>query len=396
MSGVALLATGRLVRPLAAAVLALAMLGASAAEPVPVQIRLAHVAADTWRIDYQFDQPVTALSFRPVGDYRKLSWKVLTPGATLSSEAEQDLISADGQPLQQLSVEAITFDQVIPKQYVAMDRFSDGGRAVYLGFFQGELRQDGQRREMASQFTLEGLGREVVVVPSSAADTTRGGTPYAYFGPRAPVPAGDASVILDPKLPGWAVETLLETTAKISTYYGSAYQQKLRQPLLLLVAVDDSDASGLSIKGGATGAQIAYRFGGAALQGDHPKKRQLVAQVVAHEMAHLWQNNVRRGGTGRETPWVHEGGAEAMALDGLLRSGVWSAQQGGAYVDAILKECDKLEHSVQSYRGAYACGFERYHQLHTDIVPLWRAMMTAADTRGDIYSEAMIESLTHP
>jgi hypothetical protein len=368
--------------------------GVCAESPLPVQVRVTHTAPDTWRVEYQFSQPVTALSFRPVGDYRKTSWKVLTPGVTLTTGAEEDALAAtDGKPLRQISLEIATFDALVEKQYVAMDRFSDGGRAVYLGFLQGDVRQGAVQRDVAANFTLEGLGNEYVLTPASPADPSRGATPYAYFGPQAPVAAGDANIILDPKLPAWAVEAMLDATAKISSYYTSAYRQKLKQPLLLLVAAGDTEAPGLSIKGGAIGGQIAYRFGGAGLQTDHPKKRQLIARLVAHEMAHLWQNNVSRGGLSEQSPpWVHEGGADAMALDGLLRSGVWSAEQGQAYVEATLKECEQLEHSLATYRGIYACGFERYHKLNVGIVPLWRAMIAAAEDRGEFYSEAMISS----
>ncbi len=57
-----------------------------------------------------------------------------------------------------------------------------------------------------------------------------------------------------------------------------------------------------------------------------------------------------------------------------------------------MKECEQLEHSLATYRGIYACGFERYHKLNVGIVPLWRAMIAAAEDRGEFYSEAMISS----
>ncbi|MCP2008834.1 basic secretory family protein [Duganella violaceipulchra] len=372
------------------------MVAVRAETPLPVQERLTHVAPDTWRADYRFSQPVTSLQFVPVADFRKSAWKVLTPGVTLTTGGEHDtLAAASGKPLRQLSMEISTFDRLLEKQYVAMDRFSDGGRLIYLGFLQGEARQGKLVRDIAANFTLAGLGKETVLVPATPAAPSNSATPYAYFGPQSPVTAGDAQVLLDPGLSAWARETLLDTTAKMSTYYRAAYRQPLRQPLLLLAAVSDTASPGLSIKGGVVGAQIVYRFGGTALlTAESPKKREMVAKVVAHEMAHLWQNNARRGGTSElSPPWVHEGGAEAMALDGLLRTGIWSEEQGQAFTAATLDECAKLEHSFDSYRGIYACGFERYHQLKVDIVPLWRDMIGAADSKGEIYSEAMINSL---
>lgn len=383
-------------RLFAAVMLTLPAAAAWCVEPLPVQVRLTHVAPDTWRADYQFSQPVTAMRFEPVDDFRKSAWKVLTPGVTLTTGGTKDaLAAADGKPLRQLSVQISAFDRLIDKQYVATDRFSDGGRLIYLGFLQGEVQQGEAVRDIAANFTLAGLGKETVLMPATPASPSSSAPPYAYFGPQSPVTAGEAQVLLDPALSAWAKETLLDTTAKMSTYYSAAYRQKLRLPMLLLVAVSGTDAPGLSIKGGVVGAQMAYRFGGTALlTAASPKKREMVARIVAHEMAHLWQNNVRRGGISDQSPpWVHEGGAEAMALDGLLRTGIWSAEQGKAYTDATLDECDKLGHSFDSYRGIYACGFERYTKLGVGIVPLWRGMIAAADKQGEVYSEALINSL---
>ena len=383
-------------RLFAVVVLASPMAAGWCAQPLPVQVRLTHVAPDTWRADYQFSQPVTSMRFEPVGELRKSAWKVLTPGVTLSADAEHDtLAAASGKPLRQVSVEISVFDQPLGKQYQATDRFSDGGRLIYLGFLQGEVMQNKAVRDIAAKFTLKGLGNETVLMPATPAAPAENATPYAYFGPQTPMVAGEAQVLLDPKLSAWAKDALLDTTAKMSTYYAAAYRQKLRQPMLLLVAASDTSAPGLSIKGGVVGAQIVYRLGGMALlTAESPKKREMVTQVVAHEMAHLWQNNVRRGGISEQSPpWVHEGGAEAMALDGLLRSGLWSAEQGQAYTDATLGECEKLQHSFDSYRGIYTCGFERYSQLKVDIVPLWRDMIAAADSKGEVYSEAMINAL---
>ena len=371
-------------------------MSAHADEPLPVQVRLIHVAPDTWRADYQFPQPVASMRFKSVGELRKSAWKVLTPGVTLTAGDTYDALAvADGKPLRQVSVEISAFEQDLGKQYLATDKLSDGGRLIYLGFLQGEAQQGKLVRDMAATFTLEGLGNETVLVPAKPVTAAKDTTPYAYFGPQPPVAAGEAQVLLDPKLSVWAKETLLDTTARMSAYYSTAYQQTLRQPLLLVAAVSDTSMPGLSIKGGVVGGQIVYRLGGAALlTADNPKKRAILAELVAHEMAHLWQNNVRQGGISEQSPpWIHEGGAEAMALDGLLRSGIWSAEQGKAFADATLAECAKLEHSFDTYRGIYACGFERFSKLKVDIVPLWRDMIAAADSKGEAYSEAMINSL---
>jgi hypothetical protein len=362
---------------------------------LPVAVRVTHVEQDTWRIDYTFPQAINALKMDTVADYRTKAWKVLTPGLRLVTDgaAQQDMLTAGGKPFKSLSVQVTTFATVLPKNYMAVDRFSDGGRMFYLGFLQGDAEQRGTVRAIKPRFTLVGLGAETTIAPPSPVGQVLSDSAYAYFGPARPVKAGGAQVIIDPRTPAWVTDTILDATAKMSTHYATTYQRTLRQPLVLLVALADTETPGLSIKGGAMGAQIAYRLSGNALLTDDPKIREYIAKLVAHEMAHVWQQNVARGGIGADTPWVHEGGAEAMALEGVVSTGLWKAADGEAFTAKTLKTCDQLGHTVDTYDGIYACGFERYHQLRVGTVPLWRALMAHTERTGEPYSEAMIASV---
>lgn len=112
-------------------------------------------------------------------------------------------------------------------------------------------------------------------------------------------------------------------------------------------------------------------------------------------MAHMWQQNVAPGGVGPETPWVHEGGAEAMALEGLVSTGLWSAATSEAYVEKTLKKCEQAGHTFDTYDGIYACGFERFHKHGVPTVPLWRALIARTEATGETYSPAMIESIAN-
>lgn len=362
---------------------------------VPVSVRLTHVEQDTWRVDYTFAQAVDALNMEAIGNYRTTAWTVLTPGARLTSDdaAHKDVLSVAGAPFTSLSIQVKTFDTILPAQYIAVDRFTDGGRIFFLGFLQGEVQQGKIARNIAPRFTLVGLGNEFTMAPPPPTGETMTNYAYAYFGPTRPVDAGSASVIIDPQTPAWVKETLLEATAKISTHLATAYQRTLRQPLVLLAAQAEMQSPGISIKGGAIGAQIAYRLGGQQLLTDHPKRREYIYQLVAHEMSHVWQQNVARGGVGSEAPWVHEGGAEAMALEALLSTGLWSAEMGDAFIAKKLKKCEELGHTFDTYDGVYACGFERFYRLGVPTVPLWRALMARAERTGAAYSVAMVESV---
>lgn len=368
------------------------MLRAQEGPALRVTVDVTHVSADTWRLEYHFSQPVTAVKFAAVGDYRRQAWKMLIPGMAMTSEPESDLISARGKPFKAASVEISTFNGFAPKQYAPFNRFTDGGTAIFLGHMQGDVYQGKRAFPMSTEFRLKGLPAENVVAPppSKAPGGERG---YAYFGPAQPAPAGATLVLIDPKAPAWARETLLDVGAAISAYYEKSYQRPLKDALFIMLSISGFDAPGLSMKGGAVLGQLSYRFEGVQVLGDHPKKREYLARVVAHEMAHIWQLNIARGGIGGSDPWIYEGGAEAMALDGLLQTGAATPESVAAYRATQSATCEKLGNTVTSYEGIYACGLVRFDKLGVGIVPLWRAMMQASEASGEVYSAKMLEAI---
>ena len=82
-----------------------------------------------------------------------------------------------------------------------------------------------------------------------------------------------------------------------------------------------------------------------------------------------------------------------MSLDGVLRTGLWTQEAVEAYNKRQSTTCDKLGNSVDSYDGIYACGLVRFNKLALATVPLWRAMMEASETNGDVYSASMIDTI---
>jgi hypothetical protein len=374
--------------------LATLMSTANAAAPAPLrtELTLTHVAADKWRADYVFSEPVTAIELgTQIGSYRKQAWRVLTPKVELVADGDNEGLRSAAR-LTRLSVEISAYDEFDLAQYAPINRFSDGGWDFYLGFLYGTLKQDGRERSMDIALHLKGLAGETVVAPAKPGTELAG---YAYFGPIKPVRRGNVDVIVDPQAPAWLRDVLYETTAKVSQFYEREFERELIDTPLISVALVGFDGApgSISIKGGTVGGGIAYRLQGRGLVDDHPKKRDHIARLVAHEMAHLWQVNLTRGGIGGDDAWVHEGGAEALMLAALRATGISTDESIEQYTQGLLKECEQLQGDVTVYRGLYACGFKRFNGYAMPPVALWRAMMTRSEGSGEFYSEAMIRGI---
>lgn len=359
--------------------------------PVSVRLSLTHIAADKWRADYVFAEPIDILRLGPpVGAYRKQAWRVLTPGVMLDEVAGQESLRSVGKPMSVLSVEVSLYDALIIDNYTAFDRFSDGGTALYLGFLVGEAMQAERERPLGLDLHVAGLPGETVIAPNISAS---GQTGYAYFGPRKPVVAGVGSLILDPRAPDWLAALLTETTANISTFYVRAFQRKLAYRPLVLVSIGDLNSPGLSVKGGVNEKQIVYRLEGKELLSGSPTVRKYIMKLIAHELAHLWQQNGARGDVGAQGPWIYEGGAEALALLALKQSGMFSPADADAFSNKLIEECRGLKGSVETYRGMYACGFKRFTDYNQDLFALWRAMIETSEAEGAVYSESIIDAV---
>ena len=359
-------------------------------KPLGASLHLTHLSADKWRADYKFAEPVENIHFDPVGLYRSKAWRLLTPGLKLVTGDKLEEITGGGKRFSSISVEVTLYLPYEQKNYTSFDRFSDGGTDMYVGFFAGNAQQGKHERPLQLRVQLTGLPNEHVV-PPDARDPAH--PDYAYFGPAKPAPFGVAKVILDPKMPAWLIPVIEETAAKVTSYFDLAWQRKLPSTPLLLISLDSVAEKGVSIKGGAFDDKIVYRFSGEALTREgNPIVRRYIVALVAHELAHIWQRNASRGGFGKEQ-WVHEGGTEAIAVEVLEKTGLFSKEEADAYSAKLIAECEQLKGDVDTYRGFYACGFKRFRDYHTDVFALWKSMMEMSESTGEVYSSRMIDTI---
>ena len=371
---------------------------AHAAEPTPVTgtLTLRHVSADAWRADYRFDEAIDALELGPpIVEFRRTAWTIRTPGAALEAKDGNESVHAEGKPFRSLGIDVQQYDAWAHDAYVPMDRHSDGGTAIYLGHFMGRVRQDGVERNLRLRIRLEGLRDETAFLPEEA---NRDQGVYAYFGPQAIESSGDVRALVDPATPAWIRETMSDTAAQVAAVYEKALARPAPNTLALIVGAKALDEPGYSIKGGALPGQVVYRLAGSDLREDSPLGRRRLQQLVAHELAHVWQGLVARGGIGETDPWVHEGGAEALSLLALQQSGLWTKEQVAAHADGLRNECREAEAKRAAdktlspgWRDNYTCGYARFAGYDVDAFTLWQRLMARTEASGEPYSERMVE-----
>ncbi len=357
---------------------------------VSAQLRLTHVSADKWRADYSFTEPVTGLDFWfQLGDYRKATWHVLTPGIRLEQQSGMDRLTADGKPIYKVSIDIDLYLAVLEDGGTLFNRFSDGGTNLSLRIFGGNARQGVQSHQLDLRVQLAGLANETVVTPPNTGARRWN---YAYFGPARPVALGFTTQIIDPKTPAWMVDVLQDTTTRINKYYAHAFGRRLNFSPLIMVSVSNPEWPTTGISGIAQRGQVLIRLEGRAALTDTPYARKRFMQTIAHEFAHLWQFDIRRSANGDNRNWIVEGGANAIAIAGLRASGLLTPRQADEYIASMLRECAKENGNVESLHGRYNCGFKRFYDLHTDIFKLWKDMMEVADWSGRPYTASLVNA----
>nr|WP_315486143.1 basic secretory protein-like protein [uncultured Undibacterium sp.] len=371
------------------------------AQTVRGKLTLTHVSASQWRADYEFDKAIDGLRFRKIGEYREQAWK---PGANLIVAAQNK--DKDGDEESYLSTSGSTtrfsffirpYGQFVEGEYAPINQFTDGGAAIYMGFFLPEASLNQQKTDISLEIQYQGLNNETVLAPAKRSKAEDAAQAYAYFGPQQVSNAGAMQIVLDPAMPNWMRDMLLSTSAIVSSYFERAYHRPLLTPLLMTVALTDLESNGLSIKGGASHGQINFRISGKKAIIESPALRDAFNQLIAHEIAHIWQNNLPHEAIGEEAAWIHEGGAEAMSLDALLSSGVWDKDKFNAMQTKRWNECVSLTKSgtdlATNYRAHYVCGMKRFDDTKLNIVTIWRALLNESERSGKVYSEQMVREI---
>lgn len=369
---------------------------------------LTRTGVQSWQASYDFDKAVDALDFhQPAGDYRQSSWRLPEEFDLSLENGHEVLRRTDDASFRKFSVDITTYDKLWGG-HVPFNTFSDGGVSVYTGLFTADAYRGNERLSISPYFEFRPRANEHVIVDGQISAKPFVWQPkndrvaaFVYFGPATPLVSQDVIAVVDPQTPAWFRTGLESFLPKSFDTFAQQFRDGLpRKATVLVSARFDDGNTGYSWKGGASKEQIQMRLRGLQLQQPNPEFASQQLKFLAHEAAHLWQ--ARAASTG-PTAWIHEGGADALALLVVHEHGVWTAADlARAHAEARRSCTRELSATPLSEAGEigsepayYNCGLViaaateaavATYAPDASLFDFWRELITQAESLDRTYT----------
>ena len=305
--------------------------GREGAEAPRQQVLVTRAAPDRFEAEMRFSEPKHVAFFaRSAGDYRTATWTPLDPGVHLERVGGFDMITFDP-PRREARFAFEPWGEPLPKDYVPVVAFSDGGAAVYTGQFElldapgrgavealgGDLSTyEGDQPHLSVTVRHDGsLVLDGDVLQDEASISGVGVGAYIYMGDIDPVVTSNYVGVLDPGMPEWLASRFDEDLAQMFDAFTERWGFALPERATLYFAFSGYEGEGWSYSGGVIGRLLMIRASGEAFRQATDGLVQRLVLFYAHEGAHLYQSASGVPLASNRDAWIHEGSADAMAFD---------------------------------------------------------------------------------
>lgn len=389
--------------------LLLAPIGAGSVERAPaVRVHIEAHANDAWLVEYHLARPAKRLVLGDALDgFRSRYWKVRSGGARLVEEDGRDvLVAKNGKPFGDLILDVAPLSEPLTKAYQAFTPMGAGGVLLYTGHFTPKTEDGGL---IGTHFDIDAPKGAILSAFDETAPSFRDWTsPYdspafIYVGPDAPTETEAVSAIVDARAPAWVRAEAGRLVPALFSAYAGGLQRSLPTRPNLFIAVGDVSVEGqISFRGDALPGQFQATLEGGAWTTDKPEVRRTLYFTTAHEAAHLFQLIIDPG---EDAPtFIHEGGADALAAEALVKIGLWTRADEVKELAAAKAECAALTESRsllaaeadEVWRASYACGHVLTVAAAGAAGPaaFWARIMTEAEKSG-AYDTALFVRVAH-
>lgn len=355
-----------------------------------------------WRVAYQLSRPLKEIDLGPsIGDYRIRNWKPQAEGVRLLQKRGRDFILPAASRNEFSSAIFVVSPEPIDlrKDYEPFMPMGDGGMLLYSGHFI-PFNGEGERRNAKLTVTPSD-GARVSAFGETAQRLENWESPYKhpafiYVGRAAPSESAAMSAITDTTAPAWILSELATFAPQIGNSLQELMQRALPTKPNIFVAMGDlTEAGRLSYSGDALPGQYQMTLAGGAWTKSSPEALAVLRRTTAHEAAHLWQAAARPRSNAVPN-WIHEGGADALAAEAMVKAAYWTKADFDADFARARSRCGELLKQVSLERAeaaerwdaVYACG----HVINVaaagkaGAASFWREFV--ARTARDGYDEA--------
>lgn len=396
-----------------AAVVTAAGRGGAAEGPWPhdLDVELTALENGVWRLEYRLAVPVRRLDLGPtLGPLREENWRLETDGLALASRGGRDVVAAakDGGLFREARFTVAPIPHGLAKDYEPIGLFAEGGAILYTGHF-WPYTEDGARYDARFSVTPRG-GERVSALGAEAPAFARWRSPLGHpafiYAGRQRATGETVRALVDPSLPGWAKAEAAVLVPQLSAFFERRFARALLiEPDVFLAMGDASEPGRIRYSGDALPGQFMVTLSGGAWRDASPEARALLRQALAHEAAHLWQTAARP--RGEDAPaWIHEGAADAMAVEALAALGLVEPETIAASLAGAKEECARelrggsllAAERAGRWRASYACGHAlaaiaaRARGPGETVIDFWRDFTHRAAAEGG-YDTALFAGL---
>lgn len=297
------------------------------APPAPLSLELTRLAPNQLRATYRARRPIISLHFsQELGGYRAQRWQPIERGFRWVTEGAGERIErVDGQFFDRLTFTMPIDYRALPKGYAPFSPFSDGSALIHSGQFHACLTapcEDPQPLPISIAAQRQIVGVNGLRLRERGQFVSRDDGTNIFVGLLEPITADGFVAVIDPGLPR-EVKRQLDRSLPQAMHSLSAIYGPLTFTPELYVSIDNTpEANGQrSTQGGTLPNQIFMHF-----DGENASQRLATGSpfwldwFFAHEAAHLFQQDRTNGRSGSDQePWLHEGGADAMAALALVK-----------------------------------------------------------------------------
>lgn len=370
-------------------------LAACTSTPRQNDIHLSPFDEGHWKVTYRMASPTTAIRLvRSPDDTRGLRWQATSPGFEIGLSSDSDVIRrTDGAEFSKVDMLVPATYVPLPKDYAPFAPFSNGDLLIHSGRFQACPTSI-----MHTDHDCDGPWLMQIVAPPDAHILLNGrrydhsarwsdwgdGTKI-YIGTATPRSTADFLSVVDPALPSPINDLMSALLPKLMEGFARRLPPLSQRPMLF-VSYDPAFKQGHGRQGGTLPGQVFMHFYGSDLGATESSSNtpEEIAWFFAHEVGHLFQHGVTGN---RESPWIHEGAAEAFAYIMLNELEAVSKEYLAARRQSAFDGCrDALsdgELSSAASRGSfsdyYQCGLIMFLAIDS-------ALRTNNDDRQDLFS----------